>query len=102
MKTKLDVGKLDEVTQAHLRKAVVGVVRDGIKQIATAKIYKVSVRVMSEWMKTAREGGLRAPPRQNSCRPDRIWKSGGAIRTRSGEVRTSIQGQGGCKVAAAG
>ncbi|MEX3613572.1 MAG: hypothetical protein VB141_06925, partial [Burkholderia gladioli] len=24
------------------------------------------------------------PPRQNSCRLDRIWKSGGTMRTRSG------------------
>ena len=46
-------------------------------------------------------GGLDAPPRQNSCRPDMIWNLG-AIRTKDGTVRRSIQEQSGGAVVAAG
>jgi transposase len=60
MKTKTDARKLDQATQAYLRKTVVQAVREGMTQTAAAKTYKVSVRAVSKWMKTAREGGLRA------------------------------------------
>jgi len=60
MKTKNDARKLDQATQAYLRQTVVQAVREGMKQTAAAKTYKVSVRAVSKWMKTAREGGLRA------------------------------------------
>ncbi len=40
------------------------------------------------------------PPRQNSCRPDRLVKFGDDERRGSGPVRTSIQGQGGGEVVA--
>ncbi|WP_110281460.1 MULTISPECIES: helix-turn-helix domain-containing protein [Burkholderia] len=59
-KTKTDGRKLDQGTQAYLRKTVVEAVRDGMTQTAAAKTYKVIVRAVSKWMKTAREGGLRA------------------------------------------
>lgn len=32
------------------------------------------------------------PPRQNSCRPDRIYEQGAMMRERVGTIRTSIQG----------
>ena len=56
---------------------------------------------------TALPGGVRVkddqgcPPRQNSCRPDMIWNLG-AIRTKDGSVRRSIQEQGGGAVVAPG
>lgn len=45
---------------------------------------------------------LRAPPRQNSCRPNRTDKQGAMMRERVGSIRTSIQGQSGGEAAAAG
>lgn len=46
--------------------------------------------------------GLESPPRQNSCRPDRTRTQGAAMKDGSGSIRTSIQGQSGGQVAAAG
>lgn len=43
-----------------------------------------------------------APPRQNSCRPDRTKNLGAAMKDDSGSIRTSIQRQSGGQVAAAG
>ena len=60
MKTKTDGRKLDQATQAHLRKMVVQAVRDGMTQVDAARTYRVSLRAISRWMKAAREGGLRA------------------------------------------
>ncbi|MGF6292541.1 helix-turn-helix domain-containing protein [Paraburkholderia youngii] len=60
MNPKTDVRKLDQSTQAHLRKMVVQAVRDGMTQVEAARTYRVSLRAISRWMKTAREGGLRA------------------------------------------
>ncbi|MGF6971879.1 transposase [Paraburkholderia sp. JPY465] len=51
---------MDQSTQAHLRKMVVQAVRDGMTQVEAARTYRVSLRAISRWMKTAREGGLRA------------------------------------------
>jgi hypothetical protein len=42
------------------------------------------------------------PPRQNTCRPDRIHEPGAMMRKRIGKIRTGIQGQSGGAVAAAG
>ena len=42
------------------------------------------------------------PPRQNSCRLDRIDNSGVIMRERDGTIRAGIQGQSGGAVAAAG
>ncbi|MFT0174758.1 IS630 family transposase [Paraburkholderia mimosarum] len=60
MNPKTDARKLDQSTQAHLRKMVVQAVRDGMTQVEAARTYRVSLRAISRWMKTAREGGLRA------------------------------------------
>jgi transposase len=60
MSAKNDARKLDQSTQAHLRKMVVQVVRNGMTQVAAARTYRVSLRAISRWMKTAREGGLRS------------------------------------------
>ncbi|WP_232446083.1 helix-turn-helix domain-containing protein, partial [Burkholderia ubonensis] len=60
MKLKTDARKLDQSTQAHLRKMVVQAVRDGMTQVDAARTYGVSLRAVSRWMKSAREGGLRA------------------------------------------
>lgn len=60
MKTKTDGRKLDQATQAHLRKMVVQAVRDGMTQVDAARTYSVSLRAISRWMKQSREGGLRA------------------------------------------
>jgi transposase len=40
-------------TQAHLRKLVVNVVRDGMTQTAAAMIFEVSLRAVSKWMKAS-------------------------------------------------
>jgi transposase len=60
MKTKTDCRKLDQTTQAHLRKMVVQAVRGGMTRVEAARTYGVSVRAIGNWMKSAREGGLRA------------------------------------------
>ncbi|WP_198390806.1 helix-turn-helix domain-containing protein [Burkholderia ubonensis] len=60
MRLKTDARKLDQSTQAHLRKMMVRAVRDGMTQDDAARTYGVSLRVISRWMKSAREGGLRA------------------------------------------
>lgn len=60
MQPKNDARKLDQSTQAHLRKMVVQAVRDGMTQVDAARTYGVSLRAVSRWMKAAREGGLRA------------------------------------------
>ncbi|MGF6292680.1 IS630 family transposase [Paraburkholderia youngii] len=60
MNPKTDARKLDQSTQAHLRKMVVQAVRDGMTQVEAARTYRVGLRAISRWMKTAREGGLRA------------------------------------------
>jgi hypothetical protein len=43
-----------------------------------------------------------SPPCQNTCRSNRINEPGAMMRKRIGKIRTSIQGQSGCAVAAAG
>jgi hemolysin activation/secretion protein len=54
----------------------------------------------------ARDGDLLdlgdLPPRQNTCRSNTIDEPGAMMRKRIGKVRTSIQGQSGCTVVAAG
>ncbi|QRR07633.1 hypothetical protein FPJ27_15310 [Burkholderia sp. MS455] len=50
MKAKTDVRKLDQSTQAHLRKMVVQAVRDGMTQVYAARTYRVSLRAISGWM----------------------------------------------------
>jgi transposase len=60
MKTKTDARKLDQATQAHLRKMVVQAVRDGMTRVEASRTYGVSLRAVGNWMKLAREGGLRA------------------------------------------
>ena len=60
MKTKTDARKLDQATQAHLRKMVVQAVRDGMTRAEASRTYGVSLRAVGNWMKLAREGGLRA------------------------------------------
>jgi len=52
-------------------------------------------RVTWPWQRTS-------PPRQNTCRPDRIHEPGAMMRKRIGKIRTGIQGQSGGTVAAAG
>jgi hypothetical protein len=42
------------------------------------------------------------PPRQNTCRSNTIDEPGAMMRKRIGKIRTSIQGQSGCTVVAAG
>ena len=42
------------------------------------------------------------PPRQNTCRSNRINEPGAMMRERIGKIRTSIQGQSSSAVAAAG
>ncbi|SAL07696.1 helix-turn-helix, type 11 domain-containing protein [Caballeronia calidae] len=60
MNTKTDARKLDQATQAHLRKMVVQAVRGGMTRAEAARTYGVSLRAVGNWMKLAREGGLRA------------------------------------------
>ncbi|MFL9907959.1 IS630 family transposase [Paraburkholderia sp. RL17-337-BIB-A] len=60
MKTKTDARKLDQATQAHLRKMVVQAVRDGMTRVEASRTYGVSLRAVGNWMRLAREGGLRA------------------------------------------
>lgn len=51
MKTKTDARKLDQATQAHLRKMVVKAVRGGITRAEAARTYDVSLRAVGNWMK---------------------------------------------------
>lgn len=60
MKTKTDGRKLDQATQAHLRKMVVQAVRGGMTRVEAGRTFGVSLRAIGNWMKSAREGGLRA------------------------------------------
>ncbi|TCK33755.1 transposase [Paraburkholderia sp. BL8N3] len=60
MNTKTDARKLDQATQAHLRKMVVQAVRGGMTRVDAARTYGVSLRAVGNGMKSAREGGLRA------------------------------------------
>lgn len=90
MSTKTDARKLDSATQAHLRKLVVGAVRNGMTQTAAAATYGVSLRAVSKWMKLAREGGMRAL--QSSSRGRR--PGGGRLTTRQAKrIRTLIIGK---------
>ena len=43
-----------------------------------------------------------APPRQNTCHPDRTDEQGAEMRERLGKIRTGIQEQSGGEVVAAG
>ncbi|SEF12773.1 Winged helix-turn helix [Burkholderia sp. WP9] len=74
MNTKTDARKLDQATQAHLRKMVVQAVRGGMTRVEAARTYGVSLRAVGNWMKSAREGGLRAP------RPDKRGRRPGSGR----------------------
>ncbi|WP_157654150.1 hypothetical protein [Burkholderia ubonensis] len=47
MKLKTDARKLDQSTQAHLRKMVVQAVRGGMTQVDAARTYGVSLRAVS-------------------------------------------------------
>lgn len=57
---KTDARKLDQATQAHLRRLVVKAVRGGMKQTAAALSFGVSVRAVNKWVAKDKVGGLRA------------------------------------------
>ena len=60
MKAKTDARKLDEATQAHLRRLVVKALRAGMKQTAAAEQFAVSLRAVNKWAALDKVGGLRA------------------------------------------
>jgi Fe-S-cluster containining protein len=62
------------------------------------RIYPAEINPFIEPMPTHKA----CPPRQNTCRPDRIHEPGAMMRKRIGKIRTGIQGQSGSAVAAAG
>ena len=69
--------------------------RQGLNRLANLEPVEPATRYEHE-----RPGDL--PLRQTSCRLDRIRTTGAIAEGRSGQVRTSIQGQGGSKVVASG
>ena len=54
------MAETDQATQAHLRKMVVQAVRGGMTRVEAGRTFGVSLRAIGNWMKSAREGGLRA------------------------------------------
>ncbi|WP_307852699.1 IS630 family transposase [Paraburkholderia aspalathi] len=87
MKTKTDARQLDQATQAHLRKMVVQAVRGGMTRAEAARTYGVSLRAVGNWMKLARDGGLRAlRPGKRGRRPG----SGHLTHTQAVQIRKLI------------
>ena len=79
--------------------AVKLVEKEGLSVDAAAKRLSVPKSSLGNWVRASRVGklatvgqGQRVPPRQNSCRPDRIDEQGAMMEERIGSIRTGIQG----------
>lgn len=69
MPTRIDGRRVDDATQAHVRRTAVKAVRAGMTQTAAAVAFGVSVRAVNKWMAVDRVGGLRALAPKRRGRP---------------------------------
>lgn len=90
MKAKTDARKLDEATQAHLRRLVVKALRAGMKQTAAAEQFAVSLRAVNKWAALDKVGGLRA---LKSGQRGRRAGEGRLDATQSARIRALIVGK---------
>ena len=60
MNKRDDARKLKPAAQHMLRRQVVNAVRDGMKQVEAANLFRASLRAVNKWVALDKLGGLRA------------------------------------------
>ena len=66
---KIDARSLSPKAQERLRQLAVKAVMDGRKQVDIAKLFGVTRRAMSNWLKAYRNGGIQALKAKSKGRP---------------------------------